>query len=230
MTLNKPSDLKDWACETIKKMILNAEVEAGEQLHIETLSEQMGISRTPIREALLRLESEGLVRSASRVGFFVQEVTKQDLNELFELREILESYAAAKAAPLIRDEEIEIIGNLQNQAVKAVQSGNLKRFIETDIALHSLILNNSKNQRLMKMLESIKDLTYRERILSLRSARNVEESLKEHQKIFEALKRRDGNLAGQMMREHISAIKERLLSFLDLPERANKEPTGKHER
>jgi DNA-binding GntR family transcriptional regulator len=71
-TYSKPSDLKNWAYETIKRKILDVEVNAGDQLRIEVLAEQLGTSRTPIREALLKLETEGLVRAASRVGFFVR--------------------------------------------------------------------------------------------------------------------------------------------------------------
>lgn len=221
--INKPSDLKNWAYETIRKMILNLEIDAGEQLHIEALSEKLGISRTPIREALLKLESEGLARSESRVGFFVQGITKKSLNELFELRELLESYAAERTAASIEKRDIDYLENLQKQSIRAVKSRNLTKFMETEISLHGLIIDKSKNLRLIKMVESIQDLTYRERALSLKSENNVMQSIKEHQRIIDSLKRKDAKLAGRMMREHISAVKERLIQFLSLPEDPSKD-------
>jgi len=215
---NKPSDLKNWAYETIKRSILNSEMNAGDQLRIESLAEQLEISRTPIREALLKLESEGLVRSASRVGFFVRGLTKHDLQELFELREILESYAAEKAAEHVDEQDVQRLGEFQERAAKAISAGNMSEFMAMEVEIHSLILKKAGNSRLMKMLESIKDLIQRERMLSLQSPENIEESFKEHQVVINLLKKKDAKMAGKMMRSHILAVKERMLAFLELPE------------
>lgn len=214
---SKPSDLKNWAYENIKRKILNIEVNAGDQLRIESLAEQLGISRTPIREALLKLESEGLVRAASRVGFFVRGITKKDLQELFELREILESYAAEKAAMLIDEQGLQRLEEYQRRAGKAISAGNMSKFMEMEIEIHSLILRKSGNSRLIQMIESIKDIIHRERILSLQSSENVEESFNEHRGIVDALAKKDAKLAGRMMRSHILAVKDRMMAFLELP-------------
>ncbi len=212
-----PSALKDSVYEIIKDMIVHLDPKDGEQLRVEAIANRMGISRTPVREALLRLESEGLVRTVPRVGFFVKGITKQDLRELFELREITEGYAAEKAAVLISGEDIARIEELQSQSKQAVDEGDFERFIGMEAELHSLIIKNSRNSRLLKMIESIKELTYRERLLSLRSPENVKLSVEEHQRIVEALRNRDGKLAGKLMRAHIRAVQNRLLEFLDLP-------------
>jgi DNA-binding GntR family transcriptional regulator len=135
---NKPLNLKDWAYETIKQLILTYNVEPGEQLHIEDLSKKMKVSRTPIREALLKLESEDLVEANSRVGFFVKEITKKDLLELFEIREI-----TRKAALLLEDADLAWINKLQKEAVAAVKAGDLNKFNEKEIALHTFIIELS---------------------------------------------------------------------------------------
>jgi DNA-binding GntR family transcriptional regulator len=215
---NKPLNLKDWAYDTIKQLILTFNVEPGEQLHIEDLSKKMNVSRTPIREALLKLESEDLVEANARVGFFVKRITKKDLRELFEIREITESFAARKAALLIKDTDLAWINKLQKEAVKAVEAGNLNEFNEKEIALHAFIIEKSQNQRLLKLVESIKDLTYRQRILALKSMDNVKKSLAEHQEIITALQNRNSKLAGKSMSNHISAVKNRMLVILDMPE------------
>jgi len=215
---NKPLNLKDWAYDTIKQLILTFNVEPGEQLHIEDLSKKMNVSRTPIREALLKLESEDLVEANARVGFFVKRITKKDLRELFEIREITESFAARKAAQLIKDTDLAWINKLQKEAVTAVKAGNLNEFNEKEIALHAFIIEKSQNQRLLKLVESIKDLTYRQRILALKSMDNVKKSLTEHQEIITALQNRNSKLAGKSMSNHISAVKNRMLDILDMPE------------
>jgi DNA-binding GntR family transcriptional regulator len=215
---NKPLNLKDWAYDTIKQLILTFNVEPGEQLHIEDLSKKMNVSRTPIREALLKLESEDLVEANARVGFFVKRITKKDLRELFEIREITESYAARKAALLVEDADVVWINKLQQEAVAAVKTGDLNEFNKSEIALHTFIIEKSQNKRLFKLVESIKDLTYRQRLLALKSMENVKKSLIEHQEIITALQNRDSNLAAELMSDHIRAVKSRMLDILDMPE------------
>jgi len=216
--LSKPSALKDWAYEIIKEALLSLQMPPGAQLHIEQLADQMGISRTPIREALLRLESDGLVRTVPRVGFFVTEITKRDLEELFELRELLESYAAEKAASLLTDDDLAHIDRLLEISVSAVEQGNLDEFLKAEIAFHAFLIERCDNRRLIEMMKGLEDLTHRERVLSLRSMENVRASLTEHQRIAEALHQRDGELASGFMGEHIRNVRKRMLQFIDLPQ------------
>ena len=215
-TFSKPTDLKEWAYRTIKKLIISDELQVGEQLRIEVLSAKLGISRTPIREALLILEREGLVRVASRVGFFVRDLTMQDLRELFELREIIEAYAAEKAVANLSAEDLLHLANIHKESVEAVNSGKLDTFLNFEIDFHTIIIKNANNQRLFGVMESLKDLTYRERLLSVRSIENVKQSLEEHEQILEALKQRNIQKAGECMRLHIRNVKDRLIGFLNL--------------
>jgi len=211
---SKPKDLKNWAYETIKKWILNFDLESGKQVHIESIAAKLGTSRTPIREALVKLESEGLVKAIPRVGFFVTEVTAQDLKKLLELRELLEGYAAEKAAPFFNEEDIKLLAKLQKQSVESVEQGNFTKFLEIEVAIHSSIIEHSQNSYLLRIIDSLKDLTYRERLLSVRSIENVRESLNEHKEIIEALRLRNGKLAGQSMRKHINRVQKRILLMM----------------
>ena len=211
---SKPKDLKNWAYETIKKWILNFDLESGKQVHIESIAAKLGTSRTPIREALVKLESEGLVTAIPRVGFFVTEVTAQDLKKLLELRELLEGYAAEKAAPFFNEEDIKLLAKLQKQSVESVEQGNFTKFLEIEVAIHSSIIEHSQNSYLLRIIDSLKDLTYRERLLSVRSIENVRESLNEHKEIIEALRLRNGKLAGQSMRKHINRVQKRILLMM----------------
>lgn len=213
--LRKPSALKDWAYETIKQNILDMHFPPGTNICIEELSEQLDVSRTPIREALLRLESDGLVRSVPRVGFFVIQITKRDLEELFELRILLESYAARKAASNLTDEDVTQLEHLNREAALGVEQEDRQRFLEAEVAFHTLIIDRTQNGRLIEVMRGLEELTHRERLLSLESADNVRQTLTEHQHIAEAMQQRDAELAAQRMQEHLQAAKQRLLSLYD---------------
>lgn len=212
--LARPAALTDWAHQSIKNDILNLIYPPGTQLNIETLAGQLNISRTPVREALLRLQADGLIQSIPHVGFFVTEVSEQDLNELFELRILLECHAAANAAPQLTKEDIDEVDRLAAQARTAVDQGDMATFLGADTRLHTLLMERAGNRRLIAMMETLRDLTYRERTLSIRSPENVHETLIEHQRLAEALRQHDGKLACQRMGEHLDAVRDRVLGVV----------------
>lgn len=214
---NKPSALTDWAYTTIKESILSLRIPPGTQLHIDQMADQMGTSRTPIREALLRLESDGLIRVSPRVGFFVTEITKRDLSELFEIREMLESQAAKEAASALSDQDLAYLASLLHTSEAAVERGDLSKFLETEIQFHNFIVQHARNRRLVSMMESLRDLTYRERVISLQSIDNVRATVNEHRKILQALRDHNPELASQLMSEHIFAASDRIVQLVDAP-------------
>lgn len=214
--LARPAALKDWAYETIKAEILNLRIRPGAVLHVNDLADQLAVSRTPVREALLRLEGEGLVRVESRVGFFVTEITRDDLENLFELRALLEGYAAQTAAPFLTEDDIDQIERAFDSCSQAIGQGQVQEFMEADVAFHTLLMERAPNPRLAEMMSLLEDLTHREHVLGLRSSENVRESCAEHQEILKALRRQDGELAGQLMRKHLCAVRDRLVGLLDL--------------
>jgi DNA-binding GntR family transcriptional regulator len=211
---SKPKDLKHWAYETIKGIILDGQIEPGGQLRTDDLAQKLKISRTPIREALLQLEGEGLVRANSRVGFFVTETQRIDIQEVYEIRGLIEGYAAEKAAPLLTDADLALIDGEQQAAIDAVARNDLLEFNKHEVALHEFLIKRACNQRLLKMSESLKDLIHRERIYALKSHENIELSLQEHQRLIEALHERDGERAGRCMREHLANVNNRLQALL----------------
>jgi DNA-binding GntR family transcriptional regulator len=214
----RPIALKDWAHERIKEEILNLRIPPGAMIPINDMADKLNISRTPIREALLRLESEGLVRVEPRVGFFATQVTKRDLEHVFELRILLESYAAEKATPLLTGGDLDHIQSLFEGCVLAIETGQMDEFLRTDIAFHALLNERSANPRLVAMLGLTEDLTFRERVLGLQSPENVRKSQEEHWLILKALQQRDAALVRRLMHEHLCAVRDRLLDFPDLPQ------------
>ena len=211
----KPAALADWTYQYLKKGILNLDFKPGEQLHIEEFAEELEVSRTPIREAFLRLASEGLVDVRSRVGYFVSEMTEQDIKDLFEVREIVETRAAKLAAKKLTDGEIEKLKRLMKESEEAVKNEDLTTYIENDVHFHGYLQKHISNKRLLAVMDSLNDLTYRERILSTRSPQNVEHTLIEHMRIVDALEKRDGEAAGKLMADHLQNVCQRLVEFIN---------------
>lgn len=218
----KPAALTDWVYATIKDAILSLELPMGSQLKIDELAGKLDCSRTPIREALLRLEKDGLVEVVPRVGFFVTQITRRDLKELLEIRELLEAYAVRTAADALSDSDLNYLDQLLDLGEKAVREGDLEQFQQVEIDFHTRLMELAPNRRLTEAMNGLQDLTYRERMLALRSPENVRETLLEHRRIVEALRKGDGELAARMMAEHIAGVRTRLIDFLELPEDAGR--------
>jgi DNA-binding GntR family transcriptional regulator len=212
--LDKPVGLTDWAYEQIKEAILKIQFVPGTQLQIESLVLELGISRTPIREALLRLEKDGLVRVLPRVGFFVKEFTSRDLEELYEVRELLESRAVKNAVENLSGEDLDLIDQLLEISVTAVQASDVQKFLEGEIQFHNYLTQHSQNTYLISVLESLRDLSYRWRTLSLRSHESLVRSMEEHLVIARAVRNKDAELASQLMAEHIRNARERIMEIV----------------
>ena len=214
---SKPVALVDWAYRSIKEAILSLAIEPGAQLRTDELAQRFGVSRTPVREALLRLEQDGLVRTVPRVGTFAAEITASDLEELFELRELLEVHCVMKATMSLSRDDLDTVDRLMDEASSAVENGDLDGFQRSEIDFHGLLLNRAGNRRLLDVMSALRDLTYRQRVMSLGISDNVKRSLAEHLAVAEALHQRDAKEASRLMGVHLRSARDRLLNALDLP-------------
>lgn len=211
----KPLDLNEWAYMTIKMRILENELKPGSQLNIEEISRELSISRTPIREALLRLRQSGLVYSASRVGFFVSGITKIDFDNIFELRQLMEGYAAGKSATIITDREIEELFEINEKSIQMINKGMIKEYNRYETKLHNTIINSLNNSKIEDVMENVGDLLYRLRIYALESKDNIEKSLNEHAAVLQQIKERNAARARAAMEDHISNVKNRLSEIVE---------------
>ena len=214
---SRPVALVDWAYRSIKDALLALEIPPGAQLCADELAQRFGVSRTPVREALLRLEQDGLVRTVPRVGTFAAEITASDLQELFELRELLEVHCAKKAATSLSEEDLKTVDRLIEQAKSAVDGHDPDAFQRSEIEFHELLLERAGNRRLLEVMSGLHDLTHRQRVMSLGLRDNIERSLVEHVAVAEALRKRSKSEAGRLMGVHIRAVRDRLLAATDLP-------------
>lgn len=211
----KPLDLNEWVYTVLKQRIMNNQYASSTQLRVDLLSEELQVSRTPIREALLRLKMDGLVRAESRVGFFVQEISRKDFEELFELRSLIECYAAEKAAKRITEEDIARLNEIQKLSKEAVERKDYEHFNNCETRIHDLIISYLNNIRITNTLDNVRDSIYRQRVYSIKDVYNVEQSLIEHQSIIASIQSRNPERAHEVMQTHLKNVEQRLLEFLD---------------
>ncbi|MGE5123270.1 MAG: GntR family transcriptional regulator [Acidobacteriaceae bacterium] len=213
--LAKPIGLTDWAYHWLKRAILSLDLAPGAQLNINTIASELNISRTPIREAFLRLEKDGLVKSIPRIGFYVTEITKRDLEELYEIRELLESRAIEDAVNNLNDQDLRKVDHLIETGFMSIEEKDVDKYLQAEIDFHNFLIEHSRNRHLISIMESLRDLTLRWRNLSLRTFRNLKLSQQEHIDIVAAMKSRDGKKAGEMMSRHIRNSQARILKLVE---------------
>lgn len=203
--------LRDVVFDTLREAIINGTLRPGERLMENQLAEELGVSRTPIREAIRKLELEGFLVMAPRKGAFVAGISLKDITDVFEVRMGLESLAAGLAAERITDEELEELGRIIVRKGEVILEGNIALFIELDAKFHDTLYQTSRNQRLVQILNNIQDEIQRFRSASLAYPGRLHKALDEHRKIVEAIAERDAARARILAREHIENAEKSLL-------------------
>lgn len=206
------SSLSEKIYDSLKNQIINEELKPGERLLDDQLASTFGVSRTPVREALARLSNEGLVEIVSRSGVYVKKLTRENIEEIYEIRKVLEGLAARKATTFITDKQIKQLSLLFEKA-KHSGKDSYKAHIDLDVKLHDLILKSCQNKRLTSVMANLYTLIHVFRIRVGKDREKGEQALKDHEAIFEAIKAKDAKKAERMMMEHIEKSKD---SIFDL--------------
>ena len=191
------------AYAAIKDQILARRFGPTDALSEYKLAALLGMSRTPIREALKQLEQEGLVRVIPRKGVFVAEISVADIHEIYQVRQALECFAATVAAQRMEDTNIESLIRVSEEAAERLAVRDPGKAFEFDINLHQSIIKSTRNQRLAAILATLKDQVHRLRLLSVEDVARVSRSLAEHRAILEAIRSRDSDAAAAAMRTHM---------------------------
>ncbi len=195
---------KQKAYEYLYNAIVTNKLPPGVAIAEQEISNVLGISRTPVREALKQLEAEGLVRHVPLRGTFVEEITTQDLEEIFALRETLEVLALKTAITEITNEELYEIEILLRSL--EYDSSN-EKFYDSDRRLHDLIVKHGGNRRLAQILNNLNSQMERLRHIAAMKPHRLEQSKKEHLAIVAALKKRDLEEAERLLRQHLRNVK-----------------------
>lgn len=203
VNMNEYLPLRDVVFNTLRQAILKGELEPGERLMEIQLAERLGVSRTPIREAIRKLELEGLVLMIPRKGAEVAKISEKSLRDVLELRRSLEELAIELACQRMTEEEIDELEDAQRAFRKAVDSKDVMLMAETDEKYHEIIYQGTKNSRLVQILNNLREQMYRYRLEYIKDADKRQILLIEHDNIVKAVRNRKVAEAKAAMREHI---------------------------
>ena len=186
------------------------------------IAKQMGVSRTPVREAIRELVAEGFVKMIPNQGVIVSIASIEDTQEVLQIRSVLEGLAARLATKVINGEEIKELEQYIEQMEYYANKDNALAFSKMDVEFHELILNICGNNRLIQIRKNLSDQAHRYRIRSLSIPGRLKHSLKEHQEIVKALKRKDSEQAGRLSQKHIENVLKNILAHESKEEEKNK--------
>ena len=213
--IRKRPSLKDEAYQRIKTLILSDTLGSGDMLEMDWLASELGISRTPIREAFLMLEQEGLVETIPYRGTFVIDVSKRDVEEIYQVREVLEALAVRLATPVIPDEELEEMEALLASVGGEMERGDFEHHFQSDSQFHGLIVQYCGNEVLQQVLGTLTDRIYRVRVFSRnRPGYHMRQSFREHCLILEAIMQRDAAKAERLMAAHVKSAGKRIADLI----------------
>jgi DNA-binding GntR family transcriptional regulator len=194
----------------LKKQILTGQFQPDKRLTEESLAKKFGVSRTPVREALHKLELEGLVKTAGARGFCVPENSEEDMDELFEIRAVLEGHALACLCGMITQENIQSLKELVQSAEQAFLTKKLELVFDYNTQFHDLLyaMIANKKPRLFSIIEDMREYVLRYRKNTLVHHQGIERSISGHKKILLALNLGDPQLCERIMRNHVYEAKE----------------------
>jgi DNA-binding GntR family transcriptional regulator len=199
----------------LRAEILAGRLEPGVELAEVALAEQLGVSRGPLREAIGRLATEGLVIVRPRRGAVVSPLSKEEFLELYQVREALERMAVKLAVPRLQRDDIAALQMLIDAMAAHAQRGQVPEFFEANAAFHARLVDVSGNARLRDLYRQLVDQLSRYRTRSLRLRGNLQRSIAEHAAILRAAKRGDAERAAHLMSEHIRVPQRGLKSLTD---------------
>ncbi len=215
MKLDDYKPLREVIFTTLREAIIMGELKPGERLMEVQLAEKMGVSRTPVREAIRKLELEGFVNMVPRKGAHVARLSVKDIMDVLEVRASLDGLATALAAERITDEELKELKHVQSQFENYVEKDNLQCIIKKDVEFHDIIYHASKNDKLIQIVNNLREQVYRFRVIYLKDFSSTKEVIKEHMEIFDALIEKDSKAAGEAAKSHIKNQEMMILKRLE---------------
>jgi len=206
--------IKQQVYQIIKDKICKGEYSPGKWLQEKELANEFKVSRSPVREALRQLASDGLVVEIPHKGVFVKRITSKDIEDIFDVRVLLESYAIKKAYENLTEENKNALMDYVSKLTQAHEEGNLHLYIELDTKLHNLIIDMSGNSVLKTTYEKVHSMIQQFRIYSLTGKQRFDESVVEHQDIVNGIISGNVDEADQINKTHLRLAKEKIQEYI----------------
>ena len=203
VSMNEYLPLRDVVFNTLRQAILRGELKPGERLMEIQPANKLGVSRTPIREAIRKLELEGLVLMIPRKGAEVAEITEKSLRDVLEVRRALEELAVELVCEKITDEQIQDLKDAAEEFKESLKDGDITRIAEADVKFHDVIYMATDNQKLIQLLNNLREQMYRYRVEYLKRSDFHQQLIDEHEEIIETIESGQKDRAVQVVCQHV---------------------------
>ncbi len=212
LNMNAYLPLRDVVFNSLREAILRGDLLPGERLMELQLAAKLGVSRTPIREAIRMLEQEGLAVTVPRKGAEVAKMTLKGMEDVLEIREALDELAVQLACVRISEEQLQELQHRKQDFETSLASGDVKQMAEADVHFHDVIYEATGNPKLMNLLNNLREQIYRYRVEYIKKVENHPILIREHEAIYQALLSRNEEAAVISIRDHVAnqatAVKE----------------------
>lgn len=201
LSQNRP--LKEVVYESLRKTLIEGKVPVGERFIEKEYSDRLNISRTPVRESLKLLEVEGLVKYIPRTGVVVNRITRDDVIEIYKIRNSLELLVVTEAMKYVTEDDIKNISNLLNETEKANSEGNIDEVIKLFSKFNSELYELSNMKMLPNMISNLNSYLHKFRTISIEDNNRREKAIIEHRHILNAILSKDRDLAEMIIKKHL---------------------------
>ena len=206
--------LRDIVFKTLREAIITGDLQPGERLMEIKLANELGVSRTPVREAIRKLELEGLVIMTARKGAEVAPINEKDLKEVLEIRKSLESLACELSCRNVKDTDIRKLRSINQEIARGVDTEDIELITQKDVEFHEIINTLTDNQRLIQMLHQLKEHIFRYRFEYIKEMKNKQTIVDEHNRIIDAIASKDPKKASSEIEQHIETQERYILNTL----------------
>lgn len=214
VSMNEYLPLRDVVFNTLRQAILRGELKPGERLMEIQLANKLGVSRTPIREAIRKLELEGLVLMIPRKGAEVAEITEKSLRDVLEVRRALEELAVQIACDKITSDQIEELRTSAKEFEAVLKDGDITKIAEADVKFHDVIYLATDNQKLIQLLSNLREQMYRYRVEYLKRTDFHPKLIAEHEEIIDTIEKKQKDAATKVVCQHIDNQVEAVIDTL----------------
>ena len=214
--LDSYKPLRELVCENIRQAIIDGTFSPGERLMEIQLADEMGVSRTPVREAIRKLELEGFVVMIPRRGTYVADISIRDITEIYEIRTCLDVLSAGLAAERITDEELEALNRLLVEIGQYIAENNMEKIVEADTAFHDILYQASRNERLRSIINNLREQLTGIHGRSMSYPGRLVETMDEHRALVDSIAARDVERAQNAARVHIENAEHTLMKSLTM--------------
>jgi len=208
--------LRDVVFNTLRQAILTGELKPGERLMEIHLANKLGVSRTPIREAIRKLELEGLVTMIPRRGAEVAQITEKSMNDVLEVRMSLDALCVELACDRITQEGLDALRDACDVFEQSVKTTDIRKIAQADVALHDIIVQATGNQRLVQLVNNLSEQMYRYRFEYIKDSSQHPTLIEEHRIIYQSLLNKDKETASAAAKTHIDNQRKSIIRQIRL--------------